>query len=154
MKIMMTRTMVVMKVMSRPIEVSDYKVFARSPPPEEGQKGALRQRYFFNFTDICKLLHSCILLSFHCNRKNTANIIGFLWFEKHLVEVTHHAQLWTNASSTNWRTSYQLPTSHSSDVVVASNVVVVVLLVAEVLAILVVVVVVVLVVVVVVHHRW
>ena len=55
MKIMMTRTMVVMKVMSRPIEVSDYKVFARSPPPEEGQTGAPRQRYFFNFTDICKL---------------------------------------------------------------------------------------------------
>ena len=55
MKIMMTMTMVMMKVMSRPIEVSDYKVFARSPPPEEGQTGALRQRYFFNFTDICKL---------------------------------------------------------------------------------------------------
>ena len=63
------------------------------------------------------------------------------------MEVTHHAQLWTNASPTNWRTSYQLPTSHRSDVVV------VVLLLAEVVAILVVVVVV-LVVVVVVHHRW
>ena len=66
------------------------------------------------------------------------------------MEVTHHAQLWTNASPTNWRTSYQLPTSHRSDVVVASNVVVVVLLLAEVVAILVVVVVVA----VVVHHRW
>ena len=49
MKIMMTMTMVMMIVMSRPIEVSDYKVFARSPPPEEGQTGAPRQRYFLQF---------------------------------------------------------------------------------------------------------
>ena len=46
MKIMMTLTMVMMIVMSRPIEVSDYKVIARRPSPEEGQTGAPRQFQF------------------------------------------------------------------------------------------------------------